>query len=480
MNVSHPKIGEMSCRFRSEANPDYRCPTPVLADSDGYCVFHHSDEKDPGSFQEKLLEQLEAENFDFTGYIFPEEFDWGDRTFEREVRFVEAQFLTGACFDEIRFLRDVSFEGARFTGEEVSFWGARFAGERTIFLGARFETERVSFEFARFSGREVRFDGAEFLSEEVNFEAAVFARGRVSFAGTRFSGVTSFEDVEFNGRRALFDGTVFSGEFTRFKSAHFEAETVFRYTQFSREAYFDQIHGADLTLSQVRFSGAVSFAGAELDRATFRDVDLRNVSFRGVQLRDVHFINVVWNQAIYRWAGPLRELFARPICRDERDANDLESYARAEDVCRQIKRVYQNAGNYQQAGEFHYGEMECARRTRRWLSKNLGPYQLYRLVIGYGERPLRVILTSALIILVFALPYWGSGDLFTITQNNVLQTADLFDTVYFSVVTFTTLGLGDFQPTATSWVRAIVMIEAFLGAFMMALFVLTFGRKMIR
>ena len=56
-----------------------------------------------------------------------------------------------------------------------------------------------------------------------------------------------------------------------------------------------------------------------------------------------------------------------------------------------------------------------------------------------------------------------------------------YENYYFSVVTFTTLGFGDLQPQSNMpLVQICAMIEAVTGAFMMALFVLTFGRKMLR
>ena len=48
--------------------------------------------------------------------------------------------------------------------------------------------------------------------------------------------------------------------------------------------------------------------------------------------------------------------------------------------------------------------------------------------------------------------------------------------LYFSVITFTTLGYGDFQP-AVGLSRFFVSLEAIIGAFTMALFAYTLGRK---
>ncbi len=50
--------------------------------------------------------------------------------------------------------------------------------------------------------------------------------------------------------------------------------------------------------------------------------------------------------------------------------------------------------------------------------------------------------------------------------------------LYFSVATFTTLGYGDMSPVGIS--RLIAASEAFLGAFILALFVVVFVKKMTR
>ena len=50
--------------------------------------------------------------------------------------------------------------------------------------------------------------------------------------------------------------------------------------------------------------------------------------------------------------------------------------------------------------------------------------------------------------------------------------------LYFSVVTFTTLGYGDYVPIGVS--RVASALEAFTGSFTIALFVVVFVRKLTR
>jgi len=55
----------------------------------------------------------------------------------------------------------------------------------------------------------------------------------------------------------------------------------------------------------------------------------------------------------------------------------------------------------------------------------------------------------------------------------------LKDAIYFSFVTFTTLGLGDIGPL-NDLGKFLICCEAVIGAFLIALFVAVFARKMIR
>ena len=52
----------------------------------------------------------------------------------------------------------------------------------------------------------------------------------------------------------------------------------------------------------------------------------------------------------------------------------------------------------------------------------------------------------------------------------------LFENLYFSAVTFTTLGYGDIQP-ASDAAQLLASIESFLGALLMALLVFVLGRR---
>jgi len=116
---------------------------------------------------------------------------------------------------------------------------------------------------------------------------------------------------------------------------------------------------------------------------------------------------------------------------------------------------------------------------RRFVSK------IVDLACGYGENPVKVILFSMSIIFSFALFYFFfgiQGPEHRIQYNPHLSVFSniyfLLETVYFSVVTFTTLGYGDISPIGVT--RFFATFEAFIGSFSLALFVVVFVKKMTR
>lgn len=167
----------------------------------------------------------------------------------------------------------------------------------------------------------------------------------------------------------------------------------------------------------------------------------------------------------------------------------------AEDIYRSLKLWYTNAGMYDIAGQFFYREMEARRKIvqdqivqqlrvnkasglKHIILKLKGTtfYLLWawvlKLLCGYGEKPKRVVIFAASFIFSLALAYyfWGS----------FVDAKSFADTLYYSVVSFTALGYGQWAPQPTDWAQGMGAVEAVIGVFSMALFLVTFTRKMTR
>ena len=99
------------------------------------------------------------------------------------------------------------------------------------------------------------------------------------------------------------------------------------------------------------------------------------------------------------------------------------------------------------------------------------------LLFGYGERPARVLLASALIIFVCAFFYSDSAAL--LYQGQATE-GGFIQGLYFSTITFTTLGYGDLFPAEQGYFRQLAMAEAVAGALLMSLFIVCLAKRFSR
>ncbi len=96
------------------------------------------------------------------------------------------------------------------------------------------------------------------------------------------------------------------------------------------------------------------------------------------------------------------------------------------------------------------------------------------LIWGHGERPLRTLFSGILVIFLAALLYTGGF----LLKEGIIIKPHFLEAFYFSVITFTTVGYGDFVPIGLS--KLVVIIEALCGLFVMPLFVIGLTRKYLR
>ena len=226
------------------------------------------------------------------------------------------------------------------------------------------------------------------------------------------------------------------------------------------------------SLIQANLQGA-DLTGANLQGADLTGADLRTARLALANLRDTKLENANWGD--YVLGDELAAFFAW-----------------AASVYRTLKQWHTQAGMYAVAGEFHYREMEARRKsswTQQPLPRGVGvqvrrrlglnerrlPYALsmyaLRFLYGYGERPQRVIGWAAAVVFGLTLVHWLFGTV----------AGGCLDALYYSAVSFTALGYGKWAPEPQGWAgRFLGAGESFLGVFMIALFLVTFTRKMTR
>ena len=269
---------------------------------------------------------------------------------------------------------------------------------------------------------------------------------RATFQGTADFRIATFQDANFS--RATFQDAYFIG--ATFQDAYFRAITVKESFNFNPEEVSGII---DLQESKFFFSGFIT-------------INLEKAKFHHAHLQDVAFIDCEWpeNYIIY----------------EEKEMKDDDvnlTFKELETIYRDLKQNMQSHGDYTTAGEFYYREMEMRRKGTETRKKRLW-LEIYRGLAGYGEKPERTAFSSALTIFTFAFFYGISGCLHYTVRNPCLY-QQIKDSIYFSFVTFTTLGLGDIRPL-NDLGKLLICCEAIIGAFLIALFVVVFARKMMR
>ena len=100
---------------------------------------------------------------------------------------------------------------------------------------------------------------------------------------------------------------------------------------------------------------------------------------------------------------------------------------------------------------------------------------LNRLIWGYGELPFNTFGIACAVIILSAFCYYVSGSILT---GGFVQKIDLFESFYLSIMTYTTVGYGDYLPMG--WVRGVAAIEALSGILLTPLFLIALTRRYLR
>ena len=245
-----------------------------------------------------------------------------------------------------------------------------------------------------------------------------------------------------------------------------------------------QLSGANLAhanlvgarLFQADLRGASLFK-ANLDGANLNEANLEDTNLLGIHLENARLEHTYWGKFL------LQEELARNAQKAGKKIEAKQLYSEAEEIARYLTNQSENRRQYDMGGRFYKLERVMQRMQMRPFSSEWVWSKLIDMLCGYGENAARVIFFSMLVTLTAATFYFllglrGSDGLIVFDsqasfQNNAFR---FLECLYFSVITFTTTGYGDFSPIGLS--RLVAVIEAFTGAFSISLFVVVFVRKM--
>lgn len=247
---------------------------------------------------------------------------------------------------------------------------------------------------------------------------------------------------------------------------------------------FYQCEFRNLQIVNSRLNG-LQFFDCDIFKATFENSSIANLIIVKGSANSFSFNRVEVENIIYE--PPKREWHC----------GITHTYETISDNYKRFRILYQSNGLRQEASESYYKErlyetkshlskaksVTSLLRFRRqpikhiflsfgsiinYFSQALSGFISYS-IWGFGERPFRIFAMSFLTLLLYATIYFYS-DISKVDHN-------FLNSLYLSIVTFTTLGFGDITPVDSNTYKLIVASEALIGAFSLGLLVAGYANK---
>jgi uncharacterized protein YjbI with pentapeptide repeats len=277
-----------------------------------------------------------------------------------------------------------------------------------------------------------------------------------------------------------------------------------------------EFHDADLRRAE--FSDAdlrrAEFSDADFRLAKFRDADVFGANFRHANLQETVFTSTDCREATFTSALLYETAFedsrlnsqttfyesntSRPVCvyeenelTTEKLPDDVHPLKAARWVYRRLETLHEENALSEEARNFHISKEEAERKLYKERGNRRRHVKtLMWALTNHGESVRRLLGWWAAIIIGAGLlfPFVGgikdsNGGTYAINSLAELGTwagwNDLLINIYFSIITFSTIGYGDLSPAAPGS-RVLVAFESITGALLLALLIFVLGRRVAR
>ena len=372
----------------------------------------------------------------FREVVFKEDAWFKEATFENNANFGKAAFLGYAGFNKVIFKLDANFGQVAFR-RDTGFNKAVFGGDAG-FIGAVFEgysdfSEAILREYARFRG--------SIFKKYAGFNEVAF-EGDAGFTGVIFKGYARFDEAVFKGNAGL-KGTAFEG-YAGFKGTAFEGYAGFTGAIFKEDTWFNEATFAIADFNLTSFLGETVFSGIHVNQASFintsfsshyhikvdewiksqdqdtpsllkirrprfmdagkiiiegstgeqQDTLISGISLIDTELEKVEFNDNTWITNVY--SG--RKTVVDEILLD-RNLSENVSYGDVAQLYRRLRKNFESAKRYEEAGDFFKGEMEVRRKHDPSTGIRI-LHSIYWMLADYGESLFLPLFWSILLITV--------------------------------------------------------------------------------
>lgn len=404
-----------------------------------------------------------------------------------------------------------SFKSVKFGDGHITFNNANFGPGNLTFADANFSNGNVDYKNTFFGEGNVDFKFAKFSSGDITFERASFGKGRKDFKNVEFGGgKIDFKRIDFNEGDVCFDGVEFGDGKVSFRGSVFgEGRKTFEAADFAKgEAQFDLVNFGKGTISFNQASATdISFRGCHLDAyMDLRFGECHLLDMRSAIVRDILDVKpeggkVVIKEMIMADMRILGRLFIDWRGNDVYDLiynQERTSMFQKAEQFRILKENFRNNGQYEDEDSAYLEFRRCESKANlqdalaRDVKNALWAWPVYYFqkyvfdyVGRYATAPTRVLMNAILAVFLYGLIFYtcteffpSVGGILTTLPPELSHVHDFWNSIYYSAITFCTVGYGDYF--AGGYLKIFAAFEGFTGIFLMSYFTVAFVRKILR
>ena len=391
---------------------------------------------------------------------------------------------------------NVTFENATFENGNLSFINTHFEKGNVSFKNVHFGNGDVSFAFASFREGNIIFDKSIFNGDEISFSKVDFGSGKVDFRRVHFGdGDINFEEISVdNGNKLIFRRSNFGSSNTSFREANLTGSVIdFEEATFKNgKLNFFKLNAQQISLVDCVLN---CYVDLRIDRCDIIDLTqsiVQNIIDLnpGVTKMNINELNLT---GVRNMGDIFISWEENNVLKLIRNQNTTSSNEKAEQF-RLLKEEFRDTGRYidEDVAYVYFkryelkGQWEIAKEKGFFQALIFIPNFLFQRVVFdwiglYATNPFRVLFSIVIVNFIFSFIYtsfYSVTNYLTCMDPNVDFVEKIFGNLYFSAITFFTVGYGDCSPIG--YFKILSPIEGFIGVFLMSYFTVAFVRKILR
>lgn len=378
------------------------------------------------------------------------------------------------CFDsnynyiENKKIYAIDFTNAKFLSSEVNFKRSNFNYSEIIFSNTTFSNTKVNFYYANLYDSELCFHYINNFNElNLIFYGATLNTLRITATTINRNINFNFLDIKnLYIEKSEIDAVLLMERKNRIKNeSESKSENDSEDDSEDYKSYDENYHYSTNFLEYEKFSiWGTTISGIvkvrwdknNLEKAINKIIEEKKEELEKEKQDNIKNKNFIKNNEI--------------------DFNDLH-----------IQQLRELMLNFDKINYFKDGELVAVKyfdlytKMQKNKLKKIG-YKILKITGNYGTSPIRILFTMVLIFIISGVLYYILGlDFGTEIEKNIefIDLGRLFDSFYFSGVTFLTIGYGDILPK-TNLVKILSVTEGLLGVFTVSYFTVSIFRKIIK